>query len=331
MFLFLADDDLYEKNMHLPISMRSPYSLAYRKKTSSLTTSPLGCASRKSPLTPYLYSPMRNLRLSESTSPVPPSPSRKRQNTFREQIFSSSCDLPDEMSDQSDDVESQSSSYHPKHGRYTCKSETHAAKKPGCEEKSNFLFEVQQSVQNQIAAKFRTSSSSLPCSPSHVMPAKWRFKQRQREGKDDRSMTPTSASHEISAKLHSKSSSYGDTLFVSQSQINDVQAYQSQDQLIVITDDLAPDNEETMEVEENITSSNPSEQRQFKRFQTPSDEVRDINEVSCSSDDSVMLPDPTNNAKPSNPTLIPDPDAALMARKAHETGSSNCYNFIMSY
>ena len=151
------------------------------------------------------------------------------------------------------------------------------------------------------------------------MPAKWRFKQKQREEKDDQSVTPTGRRHELNAKLHSKSRSYGDTLFVTESRDSDVQAYQSSDQLIVIADDLAADNDEQMDGVEAVSSS-VSPERQIKRFERASDEVRDINEASCSSDDSVMLPDVSDT--PNNIQQSTSPNAALASRKSQETGKA---------
>ena len=240
------------------------------------------------------------------------------------------------MSDNSEEYEIDQSSY-AKHGRFTCKSESHV-KKSFVGDKANFLFEPHQSAQIQMTSRVRKESSSLPCSPNHVMPAKWRFKQRQREEKTDRSVTPTAIRNKVAsasdvrpqAKRHSKSTSYGDTLFISRSQDRDVRAYQSSDQLIVITDE--PGNDASMEVEESPSSplSNTNKQVEFKRYKTLSDEIRDINEESCSSNDSVMLPDPNNDnvmltsnnddQNESSKSVVDSNVVAVKSRATPETG-----------
>lgn len=308
-------------------------------KRTSVNTSPTSVASRKSPLTPFLNSPMRNLRLSDPTSPVPPSPSRKRQNSFRKKILSTPYDYPHESSDNSDEFETELANHHPKHRRFAeWKSETHVRRRHP-DDRSNLVFETNRYVQSLLANRVRKESASLPCSPIHAMPPKWRFKQQQREEKSVRSLTPTSSrnkntntSRDLSKSKHSKGAdAFADGFFVSQSRGRDVQAYQSSDQLIVITDDLSPGNDENMEVMDTpeVTSSTRLEKSNskdsFTDYGIEPEEVKDVNELSCSSDDSVMLAENGDDPKTSlRDGLVPLPgDVSIKPIKTIERGKQN--------
>ena len=295
------------------------------KTSGSVTTSPKGNTSRKSPLTPFLYSPMRNLRLSERTSPVPPSPNRKRQNTFRKQSFSF-CDFSHELSDNSDEFDTKNTNL-PKHGRFTCKSESHTNKQEPIE-KASFIFGPQQYAESQVTSRVRKESSSLPCSPSHAMPAKWRFKQRQREEKDVSSLTPTSAVASDSGPLKNQHGTYNDTIFFRESRDKDVQAYQSNDQLIVIADDRTHEPGEEMEVIEakKVSSSGENYEKNksiMKAFPSSSDEMRDVNMSTCDLVDSVMLPieDEDLNERTSN-------SATRLTNESQETGKNGAFTTL---
>ena len=282
---------------------------------------------------------MRNLRLSDPTSPVPPSPSRKRQNSFRKKILSTPYDCPHESSDNSDEFENELSNHHAKHRRFAeCKSETHARRRIP-DDRSNLIFETNRSVHGLLASRVRQESASLPCSPVRAMPLKWRFKQQQREEKTERSLTPTGSRNMSANKSATRSTSkhsqradsFANSFFVSRTRGRDVQAYQSSDQLIVITDDLSPGNEESMEVMEasEVTSSTrldkDASEDSFSKYRTEPEEVKDVSELSCSSDDSVMLPENDDVVKtnPLGPFLPLSEVVTDKPRKPMETGKIN--------
>ena len=191
----------------------------------------------------------------------------------------------------------QESSSKAKLGRYACKSETHA-KHNIASDKQFFLdswWHHQQEHSHLLNPdRIRNASASLPCSPNHQMPPKWRFKHRKQDDNASASrsepLTPEIKHGMISAeKRHPDLINYDDKFVVTQTHDNTLEAYQNNEELIVISNEMLPEGEnELMDTteESKSTPSLNSKRATMKLFRTPSEEIREINEGRMMSDDS---------------------------------------------
>ncbi|CAK8677909.1 unnamed protein product [Clavelina lepadiformis] len=202
-------------------------------------------------------SPLRNLRLSDSSSPVPStSPRRKRQGGLRDALSTSSIDM---AGTDIDEFEEELSVF-PKLGRFNCKSESHI-KTLEMERKSPYItlpdFEKRElkSPYSRIKNSLRHESSSLPSSPSHLMPIKLRFKRFQKEYKEDNASDYTEDDHSPN-QLTAPSMNF--VSFANKTGNRSVEAYQTDDQLVVIADETSLGNQAGMDVDDSnlVSSSN---------------------------------------------------------------------------
>lgn len=262
----------------LNVPTDSPGRFGLSNKFGLSPPSPLRPSSIGSPSTPY--SPMRNLRISDS-SPAPASPSRKRQSSSSSIKASlSSNDLPYSASRFESSVECESSS-RAKLGRYTCKRDAHAKRLSKTSKQFSLDSWWQQPRSSHLSTDHLESiSASLPSSPNHVMPPKWRFKHRK-HGEAASSSEPLTPEIKRSPMLkrHSDVINDDNKFTITQSRDNTIEAYQNNEELIVVANDVSYDDDDVMDTVD-CSAFNPTEpkRRNAKIFRTPSEEVRDINE-----------------------------------------------------
>ena len=242
---------------------------------------------------------MRNLRISDSNSPAPASPSRKRQSSSSIRMSLSSNDLAASPSRFEKNFESESSS-RAKLGRFTCKGDAHAKQLS----KSNKQFSLDSWWQhppdrfNQLGTDHLESvSASLPSSPNHVMPPKWRFKHRKHgeTGSNSEPLTPEIKRSPM-AKRHPDIISFNNKFTITQSRDNTIEAYQNNEELIVVSSEIEDD--DVMDTSECASNSIEPKKRTAKIFRTPSEEVRDINEGRMKHDNFISVPTWKGNLPP---------------------------------
>nr|XP_018667184.1 uncharacterized protein LOC778594 [Ciona intestinalis] len=176
-------------------------------------------------------SPFKNLRLSDSTSPVPPSPSRKRQGGGALRDFGLSVSYQD-MSESGGEMDELS--VYPKLGRYN--GGVASPSKQSLTELGNRSEQKRYSASS--LADGVTGTASLPSSPNHLMPAKWRYKRNK--GKSSLASESTERMANNSSRAADETA-INDEAFMEghENHISsaDVHAYQDDDQLIVIAEE----------------------------------------------------------------------------------------------
>ena len=228
---------------------------------------------------------------------------------------------------------------YPKQGRFTCKSESRTRRAVG--EESHFSFNSwwhnPANIQQRCTNRLKSESSSLPCSPSHVMPFKMRFKQQKQNGStsndaisgkvENSEFLEEKMKPRLAATHRSNASNYVDDFIVTQSHDNSVEAYQNSDQLIIVSNDYMPDDDMAMDTGEEpklpeaYLTSKPK--KSPKIFRTPSEEIQEINDASSCSDDSVMVDEPSL-IFPQPPTINVLTPTQNDGQKSKFTEKGNC-------
>ena len=307
-----ASPSAHSNFLHVPTDSPGRFNFSNRLGLSP-SSSPLRPSPINSPSTPY--SPMRNLRISDPYSPAPASPSRKRQSSSIKTSLSSN-DLLGPSPHVGDGLERESSSK-AKLGRFTCKTDSHVKHRPANTKQFSLdsWWQGPPDRFNQLNPdQLEGVSASLPASPNHVMPPKWRFKHRKHGesagGSNSEPLTPEIKRSPI-GKRHSDVSSYENKYIITQSRDNTIAAYQNNEELIVVSNDITPDDDDVMDTGECSTSAPITPKRRgAKIFRTPSEEVREINEGRMKRDAASMT----------QKVSLPPPIIRILTPSQHEAG-----------